>query len=174
METSAGDGTVFLVRLPLTLAIIDGQLVTVGRQNFVIPLLSIVESIQVERDCVSRFAGQYHVYRFRDDYIPMIDLAGLFGVGVGQPRGSGGLMVVVEADDGQIGLLVDDLAAQQQVVVKSLETNYEKVQGLSGATILGDGSVAFILDTGELAMSARDPRAKAIWREVDGSARRAA
>jgi len=156
LDSRRGHGTRITLRLPLTLAIIDGQLVRIGDRQFVIPLLSIIESVAVEAARVSQLAGACEVYRLRDQLIPMIDLAGLLGM----PRAPGAdnrVMVVVATDTGQLGLMVDELMAQQQVVVKSLETNYQRVPGLSGATILGDGQVAFILDVIALGQAARAP-----------------
>lgn len=146
VDSSFGKGTRIVLRLPLTLAIIDGQLLRVGEHSYVVPLLSIVESVQVEPRAVTRYQGKRELYRFRDQLIPMVETGRLLGL-PGWKRDPDSLMVIVETDGGHIGLLVDELLAQQQVVVKSLETNYERVEGLSGATILGDGCVAFILDT---------------------------
>ena len=146
VETVLGKGTRISLRLPLTLAIIDGQLIRVGGFSYVVPLLSIVEAVQVDRRHVSLLQGKKQVYRLRNELIPMVQLRKLLGVKSKDEAGDGSLMVIVEADNEKIGLLVDDLHAQQQVVVKSLEANYGRVEGLAGATILGDGSVAFILD----------------------------
>ncbi len=146
VDTTPGKGTRISMRLPLTLAIIDGQLLRVGRHSYVVPLLSIVESVQVDPRRVTRYQGKRELYRLRDRLIPMVETGTLLGLH-DWLRCQDCLMVIVETDGGQLGLLVDELLAQQQVVVKSLETNYDRVEGLSGATILGDGSVAFILDT---------------------------
>lgn len=146
VDTTPGKGTRISMRLPLTLAIIDGQLLRVGQHSYVVPLLSIVESVQVEPKRVTRFRGKRELYRLRDELIPMVETGQLLGLPEWK-RADDCLMVVVETDGTHLGLLVDELLAQQQVVVKSLETNYDRVDGLSGATILGDGSVAFILDT---------------------------
>jgi two-component system chemotaxis sensor kinase CheA len=144
-----GQGTRITLRLPLTLAIIDGQLVGVGGYNYVVPLLSILESVQIDPARVGRMEGAHRVYRLRDDLVPIVSLADILGVSGAQR--SSGLLVVVESDGERIGLLVDELLAQQQVVVKSLERNYEHVEGLAGATILGDGSIALILDIAGIA-----------------------
>jgi two-component system, chemotaxis family, sensor kinase CheA len=146
VDSALGKGTRIVLRLPLTLAIIDGQLLRVGKHSYVVPLLSIVESVQVDARSVNRYQGKRELYRLRDQLIPMVETGRLLGLHDWK-RQPDSLMVIVETDGGHIGLLVDELLAQQQVVVKSLETNYERVEGLSGATILGDGSVAFILDT---------------------------
>jgi len=155
-----GEGTVFTIRLPLTLAVLDGQLLTVDQQTYVLPLVSIVESLQMDPEAVSALAGDTRVYRLRDEYIPIVSLSRLFNTNDSEMTLSanlgGKLLVIVEWADKRIGLMVDDLLGQQQVVIKSLETNYERVPGLSGATILGDGTVSLILDiSGLMDMSAK-------------------
>ena len=150
VTSQQGVGSTFTIRLPLTLAILDGQLVSVGDATYVIPLVSIVESLQIERDQLKVVAGKAEVYKLRDDYIPIIRSRRVFNLPEAQKNLHGALMVVVEADGAHAGLIVDDLMGQQQVVIKSLETNYRKVEGISGATILGDGTVALILDVAEM------------------------
>jgi len=152
-----GEGTVFTIRLPLTLAVLDGQLLQVDGQTYVLPLVSIIESLQMDAGSISALAGDTLVYRLRDEYIPIISLSGLFSTGDEVSTDMAGkLLVIVEWADKRIGLRVDDLLSQQQVVIKSLETNYERVPGLSGATILGDGTVSLILDiSGIMDMSSK-------------------
>ena len=157
MTSVSGQGTRTTLRLPLTLAIIDGQLIGVGRYTYVVPLLSILESVEMNGARVSRLEGRLPLYRLRDELVPIISLARLLGVEAPQASASS-LLVVVEADGERLGLAVDELLAQQQVVVKSLETNYEPVEGLAGATILGDGSIALILDIPGIARLARAMR----------------
>jgi two-component system chemotaxis sensor kinase CheA len=154
MTSVMGKGTRTTLRLPLTLAIIDGQLIGVGRYTYVVPLLSILESVEIDSARVSRLEGRLPLYRLRDELVPLVSLARLLGVDAQQTNGSS-LLVVVEADGERLGLVVDELLAQQQVVVKSLETNYQPVEGLAGATILGDGSIALILDVPGIARLAR-------------------
>ncbi len=147
IDSELGVGTTITIRLPLTLAILDGQTVTVGGENYIIPIISIVESLQVKQEQVSRVGGQGETFRLRDEYIPIIKLYEIFGFAdQGAKPLEEGLLVVVEAEGEHVGLFVDDLLGQQQVVIKSLEANYKKIEGFSGATILGDGSVALILD----------------------------
>jgi two-component system chemotaxis sensor kinase CheA len=125
----------------------------------VVPLLSILESVEINRTRVSLFEGKLPLYRLRNELVPIVSLAGVLGVDNGaRPSLDSGLLVVVETDGERLGLLVDELQAQQQVVVKSLETNYEHVEGLAGATILGDGSIALILDVQGIARLARTAR----------------
>jgi len=146
VTSSPGLGSTFTVRLPLTLAILDGQLVTVGSNVYIIPLVSIVESLQIDLSKVNSVGGGLDVLRLRDEYIPIMRLYDLFGHQDANTKLDNGLLVVVESDNEKVGLLVDELLAQQQFVIKSLEANYKKVDGISGATILGDGSVSLIVD----------------------------
>ncbi len=132
--------------LPLTLAILDGQLIKVGREVYIIPLITIVESLQTQEALINRTSGDMVLYRLREDNVPVIPIYKLFNIPAQNKAIKNSLLVVVEADGQKVGLMVDDLLAQQQVVVKSLNENYQQVEGVSGATILGDGSVAMILD----------------------------
>ena len=146
VKNELGKGARFVITLPLTLAIVDGQSIAVGKQSYIVPLVSIIESLQIKQGALNRVAGQGEVFSFRGDFVPVIRLHEVFGV---EPRARDlhqGLIVIVEGDGRRVGLFVDDLLGQQQVVIKSLETNYGHIDGVSGATILGDGSVALILD----------------------------
>ena len=141
-----GEGSKFTIRLPLTLAILDGQTVAVGDEDYIIPLISIIESIQLTPDMLNVVVGKGETFKLRNEHLPIIRLHNVFG---GNPRTTDlveGLLVVVESDGRKIGLFVDELKGQQQVVIKSLEVNYKRIEGISGATILGDGSVALIVD----------------------------
>ncbi len=153
VKTKLGEGSVFTISLPLTLAILDGQLCTVGSQTFVFPLLSIIESIQVDKSLVKGIAGEKELYKLRDSYIPVIRLHDKLGVDDAKKDLSEGLLVVVESSGQRAGIFVDDLLGQQQVVIKSLENNFMKISGVAGATILGDGSVSLILDVMETVSS---------------------
>ena len=150
LSSVAGKGTHFFIKLPLTLAILDGQLIRVGRETMVIPLLNIVESIQPNKAQILEVTGKTKVYRFRDQYLPVIQLHEIFDIPSDINEIEKGLLVVADAGEDRIALFVDDVVGQQQVVIKSLETNYRQVSGLSGATILGDGTVAMILDISSL------------------------
>ncbi|MFW7526601.1 chemotaxis protein CheA [Vibrio ostreicida] len=145
VESQLGSGSCFTISLPLTLAILDGQLVKVGGEVYVIPLLTIVESIQIDTSCIKLASGGVELYRLREENIPILRLQEELKMGQ-----SGALderiLCFVEAAGNRVGLLLDELLDQQQVVIKSLESNYSKVPGISGATILGDGSVSLILD----------------------------
>ncbi|MCL9781671.1 chemotaxis protein CheA [Vibrio sp. S4M6] len=145
VESELGKGSKFTISLPLTLAILDGQLVKVGGEVYVIPLLTIVESIQIDMECVKFASGGVELYRLREENIPILRLQDELKMGDSGPLEER-ILCFVEAAGNRVGLLLDELLDQQQVVIKSLESNYSKVQGLSGATILGDGSVSLILD----------------------------
>ena len=140
-------GTTISIHLPLTLAIIDGQSVAVGEETYIVPLVSIIESVNITEDMLNKVAGKGETFRLRNQYIPIIRMHEIFNV---QPksniRTNEGVIVVVERQGVLCGLFVDELLGPHQVVVKSLETNYRRIDGVSGATILGDGSVALILD----------------------------
>lgn len=159
VKTSVGKGSVFTIRLPLTLAILDGQSIVIGDEVYIVPLVSIIESVQVDTTLVNGIAGQAEVYRLRDEYIPIVKLFDVFNIKSLHDNIEDGLLVVVEAEGKKVALLVDDLLGQQQVVIKSLETNFKTVEGISGATILGDGTVALILDvTGLISISKKNAR----------------
>jgi two-component system, chemotaxis family, sensor kinase CheA len=148
--STPGQGMRVTVSVPLTLAIMEAMTVSVGGEIYVLPLACVVESRSVEAADVHTLPGQGDTLRVRDDYLPVLQLARLFPPRVPAALGGGGIAVIVETDGCDAALLVDELVGQQQVVVKSLETNFRKVPGLSGATVMGDGSVALILDVGHL------------------------
>jgi two-component system chemotaxis sensor kinase CheA len=150
VDSTPGVGTTFSIRLPLTLAIVDGQLVRVGGDVFVVPLLSIVESLQFDAALASSPTPGAEVYRHREQAIPLIDLRQTLDLRLGRAPVAEPLIVVIDVGGTRAGLLVDELLSQQQIVIKSLTTNFRPVPGLSGATILGDGTVAMILDANSL------------------------
>jgi len=160
IASELGKGSRFIITLPLTLAIVDGQSVSVGSETYIVPLTSIIESLQLQPQSVNRLSGRGEVFSFRGDYLPIVRLHELFGI---EPRATAlheGLIVVAEGDGRRIGLFVDELLGQQQVVIKSMEANYGPVDGVAGATILGDGSVALILDlSGLIRVATRSARA---------------
>jgi two-component system, chemotaxis family, sensor kinase CheA len=150
IDSAEGYGMTVRVRLPLTLAIMDGMSVGVGEEVYILPLNSVVESFQVQPGMVKTIGGSGRVVEVRDEYMPVLDLEKVFEVPRFDFDRSTNIMVVVEAEGGRVALLVDELLGQQQVVVKNLESNYRKVDDVSGATIMGDGRVALILDIGAL------------------------
>jgi two-component system chemotaxis sensor kinase CheA len=155
IESVEGYGMKVSVRLPLTLAIMDGMSVGVGDEVYILPLSSVVESFQVKAEAVSTVGQGSQLVKVRDEYMPVIELEKVFQVPRFDFEKSSDIMVVVEAEGSRVVLLVDELLGQQQVVVKNLESNYRKVPNVSGATILGDGKVALILDTGALVRRSR-------------------
>ncbi|MDX2104246.1 MAG: chemotaxis protein CheA [Alphaproteobacteria bacterium] len=154
VTSTAGEGSRFSLSLPLTLAVLDGLVVAVGAESYIIPIQVIVESLRPRASDVHRVVGRGDVLALRGSYVPLVYLHRVFEVEGAVSDPSKGIVVIIDAEDrGQIGLVVDDLLGQQQVVVKSLEANYEPVQGIGGATILGSGQVALILDAAGLATS---------------------
>jgi len=146
LYSTPGKGSTVRIRLPLTLAILDGQLARVGQEIYIVPIVSIVETIQIKRDQISSLAQKAELLRLRDEYIPIVRMYELFGIQADNTDLLNGLLMIVEADGKRVGLFVDELLSQQQVVIKSLETNFKQVAALAGATMLGDGRVALILD----------------------------
>ena len=141
-----GEGTRIVIQLPLTLAIMDGMSVRESSETYILPLNSIVESIRIDPARLRGVAGSARLMEHRGDYLPVLSLADSMPVDPGAERPDADLAIVVEADGQRVALLVDELLGQHQVVVKNLEHNYRRVEGVSGATILGDGRVALILD----------------------------
>lgn len=146
IATEAGRGTRFTIKLPLTLAIMDGLSIQLGDEVYIIPLVSITESIRPKPADLSSVVGRGEVVSVRGQALPIIRLYEQFDVIPNVTDPTQGLLVIVEREGRRVALLVDELLGQQQVVIKSLETNYRKVPGVSGATIMGDGRVAMILD----------------------------
>lgn len=154
IHSEKGRGTRIAVRLPLTLAILDGLSVACGGEVFIVPLAFIVESLRAEGDAVRSVAGAGRVLRIRGRYLPVVALHEVLGLAGGTPPGADGIFIVLETEGQRIALFVDALLGQHQVVIKSLEANYRKVAGISGATIMGDGRVALILDAAALGRQA--------------------
>ncbi len=141
-----GQGSTMTVRLPLTLAILDGLLVQVGQEVYVIPLLSVIESISIRHNDVRQLVGSGDIIMLRGEVIPVLSLKALLQSHNDSADSGPRLLVIVEDQGRRFALLVDELVGQQQVVIKNLEANFRKIQGVAGATILGDGCVALILD----------------------------
>lgn len=150
-----GQGSLIRLQLPLTMAIIDGLLLRVGRSTFVVPLLSVVESLRPAASDFTTVVGLGRVLKFRGANVPIVALGDILGVPADTNDPSEGIVCVVESGDDVVGLLVDELVADTQVVVKSLESNYRRIDGLSGAAVMGDGQVALILDIGALVRKAQ-------------------
>lgn len=150
IASQQGQGSTITIRLPLTLAILDGLSIAVGDQVYIVPLSFISESLQPNAADIKEISGQGQVVHVRGEYLPLIALHKVFNI---QPRVASpaeGILVLLEAEGKKVALFVDDLVGQHQVVIKSLETNYRKVPGISGATIMGDGRVAMIMDVAAL------------------------
>jgi two-component system chemotaxis sensor kinase CheA len=152
LQSYPGRGTRFQLTLPLTLAVLDGMIVGVANQKYVIPINSIIETVRPPKEDVDQLVDGAKVVRIRGEYIRIVPTAEIFGLKGGETDPSKGLVILVDTEGGRtVGLLVDELAGQQQVVIKSLETNYKAVDGIASATILGNGSVCLILDIDGLA-----------------------
>jgi two-component system chemotaxis sensor kinase CheA len=150
LDSVEGFGSRTIIRLPLTLAILDGLSVSVGTETYIIPLNAIIESLQVSSADLKTVSGEGQLLRVRGEYLPLVKVHEVFNT---QPRAEGlekGIAVIVEAEGKKTALFVDELLGQHQVVIKSLESNFRKMQGISGATIMGDGKVALILDVSAL------------------------
>jgi len=155
IESMGGVGTRMTVRLPLTLAILDGMSVGVGAETYIVPLGYVIESLQPTPAMMCSISGADRLVQVRGDYLPVISLREIFNVAGAQQDRTKGIMVILEADGARAALFVDALIGQHQVVIKSLEANYRRVPGISGATIMGDGHVALILDAAALVSMAR-------------------
>ncbi len=155
IDSALGHGTRIRVRLPLTLAILDGLSVNVGGELFIVPLTCVVESMQPRAEDVKSVSGRGRVVHVRGEYLPVVALYELFNLTPKTTEVDRGIVVIIEAEGRKIAMFVDALVGQHQVVIKSLETNYRRVHGISGATIMGDGTVALILDAVAIGQSAQ-------------------
>jgi two-component system, chemotaxis family, sensor kinase CheA len=154
IRSAKGHGTTISVSLPLTLAILDGMSVKVGDEIYILPLGYVVESLQPAAGDIKEISGRGRVVKVRGEYLPLVPLYRVFDVEPLCPEPSEGILVIVESEGKKAALMIDELVGQQQVVVKNLESNYRKVSNISGATILGDGGVALIVDVSALLRSA--------------------
>ena len=157
IESELDKGSVFRIRLPLTLAIVDGMCVSVTDQTFVIPLTNIIESIQPEKDQIKTI-GNDRLLWVRGEYWPLVALHELMDIEGANEDPTTAIIVLVETSRKRFGLLIDALEGQQQVVIKSLEQHYKRVPGVAGATIMGDGGVALILDIESIASAVSIPQ----------------
>ena len=161
IDSAQGHGTRITIRLPLTLAILDGLSIAVGDETFIIPLTYISESLQPQPADIRTIGGTGRTVHVRGDYLPLIALHEIFGIEPRVTDPSKGITVILECDGKRSALFVDALLGEHQVVIKSLETNYKRVPGIGGATIMGDGRVALILDASALATMAAGEQRKA-------------
>jgi len=155
IQSAEGLGMRVSVRLPLTLAIMDGMSVRVSDEVYILPLASVIESFQVKPQEINTLGQHTRVVKVREEFMPVVELEQVFSVPRFEHAAASPIMVVVEAEGQRAALMVDELLGQQQVVIKNLESNYRKVNNVSGATILGDGKVALILDTSSLVRRSR-------------------
>lgn len=157
IESRAGQGSTFTIQLPLTLAIVDGMCVSVGDQTFIIPLVHIVESMQPAEKDIKTLVGDDQLLHVRNEYWPIVSLYKVMQLEPQFTEVNKGIAVLIETNKYRFALFVDALVGQQQVVIKSLEQHYKRVQGVAGATIMGDGSVALIVDVESLATRVKMP-----------------
>jgi two-component system chemotaxis sensor kinase CheA len=146
IKTEKGKGTRFTLKLPLTLAIIEGMTVRVGRETYIVPLLSILESLQPRPESVKTVIGKGELINVRNTYLPIVRLYEVFSLQPEHTDPTKGILLILETEGECVAVMVDEILGQQQVVIKSMEQNFRKVEGIAGATILGDGTVGFILD----------------------------
>jgi two-component system, chemotaxis family, sensor kinase CheA len=162
IDSSAGVGTRITIKLPLTLAILDGMSIRAGSEIYILPLVTVAEALQPAPGAIRTINGNERVIQVRGEYLPVVALHEVFNIGYESASlEEEGIVVILETEGGRTALLVDDLVGQHQVVIKNLEANYRKVAGVSGATIMGDGRVALILDTRFLVGLARSRMVKA-------------
>ncbi|MBA8562306.1 chemotaxis protein CheA [Citrobacter freundii] len=158
IQSKQGQGTTIRILLPLTLAILDGMSVRVADEVFILPLNAVMESLQPREEDLHPLAGGERVLEVRGEYLPLVELWKVFEVEGAKTEATQGIVVILQSAGRRYALLVDQLIGQHQVVVKNLESNYRKVPGISAATILGDGSVALIVDVSALQGLNREQR----------------
>ncbi len=156
IKTVTGNGTTFTLKLPLTLAIIEGMTVRVGKETYIVPLLSILESIQPKEGTIKTVVGKGELINVRGTYLPMIRMYDVFVLEPEYTNPMKAILLILETEGERVAVMVDEILGQQQVVIKSMEQNFRKVEGIAGATILGDGTVGFILDVRGLLEIARN------------------
>jgi two-component system chemotaxis sensor kinase CheA len=158
IQSQKGKGTTIRIVLPLTLAILDGMSVKTGDEVFILPLSCVAESLQPRPEDIKAVPGGGRLLKVRNEYLTLVPMYERFRITPSLPNPSEGIVVILDSEGKKIALQIDELVGQQQVVVKNLETNYRRVPGISGATILGDGSVALIVDVSALMRETRDGR----------------
>jgi two-component system chemotaxis sensor kinase CheA len=162
IKTTTGKGTTFILKLPLTLAIIDGMTVRVGKETYIVPLLSILESIQPKAESIKTVVGKGELINVRGTYIPMVRLYEIFSSYPDYTDPKEAILLILETEGERVAVMVDEILGQQQVVIKSMEQNFRKVEGVAGATILGDGRVGFIVDVRDILRVARHGHSVAV------------
>ncbi|MBH0193542.1 MAG: chemotaxis protein CheA [Nitrospira sp.] len=162
IKTTTGQGTTFTLKLPLTLAIIEGMTVRVGKETYIVPLLSILESIQPKQGAVKKVVGRGELINVRGSYLPVIRLHEVFALQPEHTEPTKGILLILETEGERVAIMVDEILGQQQVVIKSMEQNFRKVDGIAGASILGNGTVGLILDVRGLLEIAQREEAVAV------------
>jgi two-component system chemotaxis sensor kinase CheA len=157
LASAEGYGTRTTIRLPLTLAILDGFSVRVGQETYIVPLNAVIESLPGTAADIRAAGGEGRLLRVRGEHLPVVALHRVFGIETPITEPEHGILVLLEAEGRKAALLVDGLTGQHQVVLKNLESNYRKVPCVSGATIMGDGRVALILDAAALVARQAQP-----------------
>lgn len=155
INSKLGKGSTFSIQLPLTLAILDGQLLQVGAQTYILPLENIISFVTVEKDKIKSVNKTEELYFFEDDYIPIVRMHNIFNIKDANKNIDECILVIIKSRNKYMALMVDALLEQQQVVIKNIETNYKKMDGVSGATILGDGTISFIIDVNSITQLAQ-------------------
>jgi two-component system chemotaxis sensor kinase CheA len=150
VQNTPGEGSAFIISLPLTLAVMDGMAVLAGKEQYIIPIGNILETLRPEPHQVQKVVNNSQVLNIRGELIPLLHLGRIFQIANAEENASNALVVIVYTGREKYGLIIDELVGQQQVVIKSLEANTKHVNGIAGATILGDGNVSLILDMSEL------------------------
>ncbi|QHB56532.1 chemotaxis protein CheA (plasmid) [Ralstonia solanacearum] len=166
IQSQRGKGTTIRIVLPLTLAILDGMSVKTGEEVFILPLSCVAESLQPRPEDIKAVPGGGRLLKVRNEYLTLVPLYERFRITPSIADPSEGIVVILDSEGKKIALQIDELVGQQQVVVKNLETNYRKVSGISGATILGDGSVALIIDVSALMRETRVGHSESAMRAV--------
>jgi two-component system chemotaxis sensor kinase CheA len=162
LKSVTGQGMMIQLALPLTLAVMDGMIIRVGQETFVMPISAIVECLRPSRSDICSLVGTRGTLQLRGDIVPLVYLGDLLQVVAQIQVASDGVVIIIEASDGtRLGLVIDELCGHQQVVIKSIEENYHSVPGIAAATILGNGRVAFILDIEKLPELAREAASRA-------------
>jgi two-component system chemotaxis sensor kinase CheA len=146
LSSKPGEGTTFRIRVPLTLAILEGLSLKIANETYIVPLTSIIESLRPLPAELSKISGRHEVVCVRGEVLRILRLHEFFGIEGAEKDPCKAILVIVESEGNKLALLVDELITQNQAVIKSLEANYQKVEGITGATILGDGKVALIID----------------------------
>lgn len=157
ITSELGKGSTFSIQLPLTLAILDGQLIRIGSQTYILPLENIISFVTIEKVNLKSVNKTEELYFFEDDYIPIVRMHKIFNIDDANTNIDDCILIIIKERNKYMALMVDTLLDQQQVVIKNVETNYKKLNGISGATILGDGTISFIIDVNSISKIASKP-----------------